>query len=216
MRRSICTSSLLYTDRYKEGWVMTLGRPREFDKETAIVQAMRLFWRKGYEGTSMSDLTDELGITRTSIYAAFGNKESLFLKVLDRYDQETAHFIDTSLNAPTSRAVAEGLLYGACAFHSETNNPAGCLMVHGALVGDDISEAVRKETRERRNRLTDRITERLARAQVEGDLRQNAKPAALARYLVSVLRGIAVEAASGAKPDGLRDVADIALTAWPS
>ena len=103
---------------------MTIGRPREFDPETAIVQAMRLFWRKGYEGTSLSDLTEELGITRPSLYAAFGNKEALFLKALDRYDQETSRFIEPALNAPTARELAEGLLYGACAFHSDADKPA--------------------------------------------------------------------------------------------
>ncbi|RVD59643.1 helix-turn-helix domain-containing protein, partial [Mesorhizobium sp. M7A.F.Ca.ET.027.03.2.1] len=75
-----------------------MGRPREFDTEKALVQAMRLFWRKGYEGTSLTDLTEELGITRPSLYAAFGNKEELFLKVLDRYDRETSHFIQNALD----------------------------------------------------------------------------------------------------------------------
>ena len=194
---------------------MTIGRPREFDPETAIAQAMRLFWRKGYEGTSLSDLTHELGITRPSLYAAFGNKEALFLKALDRYDQETSRFIEPALDAPTARKLAEGLLYGACAFHSDATNPPGCLMVHGALIGSDASASVRKETSHRRGLLRDRIAERLARAQADGELRAHADPRALAGYLVAVLRGIAVEAASGARPDDLRRIADIAMTALP-
>ena len=195
---------------------MTTGRPRQFDTETAIVQAMRLFWRKGYEGTSLSDLTEELGITRPSLYAAFGNKEALFLKVLDRYDQETSHFIQTALNAPTARALAEGLIYGACAFHSDAKNPPGCLMVHGALIGGEAGASVRKETNRRRGLLRDRIAERLKQAQAEGDLRADADADALSGYLVAILRGIAVEAASGAQPSGLRRIADIAMTAWPT
>ena len=194
---------------------MTIGRPREFDPETAIAQAMRLFWRKGYEGTSLSDLTGELGITRPSLYAAFGNKEALFLRVLDRYDRETANFIEPALNAPTARELAEGLLYGACAFHSDATNPPGCLMVHGALIGSDASASVRKETNHRRGLLRDRIAERLKRAQADGELRADADPRALAGYLVAILRGIAVEAASGARPDDLRRIADIAMTALP-
>ncbi len=194
---------------------MARGRPREFDTEKAIAQAMRLFWRKGYEGTSLSDLTAELGITRPSLYAAFGDKQALFLQVLDRYDSETARFIEPALNAPTARALAEGLLYGACAFHSDAKNPPGCLMVHGALVGGDAGAAVRRETGQRRRRLRDRIAERLTAAQAEGDLRADADPSALAGYLVAVLRGIAVEAASGAPASELRAIADIGMAAWP-
>src|SRR5690349_24142907 len=105
---------------------MTIGRPREFDADEAIAKAMRLFWRKGYDGTSLADLTAELELNRPSLYAAFGNKEALFLKVLDRYDLETSRFIEVALNAPTPRELAEGLLYGACAFHSDAKNPPGC------------------------------------------------------------------------------------------
>lgn len=194
---------------------MTIGRPREFDTDKAIVQAMRLFWRKGYEGTSLSDLTQELGIARPSLYAAFGNKEALFLKVLDRYDKETSRFMEAALNAPTARALAEGLVYGACAFHSDAKNPPGCLMVHGALVGGDTGASVREETNHRRSHLRDRIAERLRRAQTEGDLSEDADPSALSGYLVAVLRGIAVESASGAKADDLRRIAEVAMAAWP-
>ncbi|MBZ9675025.1 TetR/AcrR family transcriptional regulator [Mesorhizobium sp. ES1-1] len=194
---------------------MTLGRPREFDTEAALTKAMRLFWRKGYEGTSLSDLTDEMNITRPSLYAAFGNKEELFLKVLDRYDRETSSFIQAALDAPSARSVAEGLVFGACAFHSDKHNPAGCLMVHGALVGSDESVAMRKETSLRRGGLKDRITQRLKQAQTEGDLPQSTDPAALAGYLVAVLRGMAVEAASGASPADLKGIATVAMAAWP-
>jgi len=194
---------------------MTIGRPREFDTETAITQAMRLFWRKGYEGTSLSDLTEELGVTRPSLYAAFGNKEALFLKALDRYDRETSAFIEPALRAPTVRGLAEGLIYGACAFHCDAANPPGCLMVHGALVGGETSAPVRQEASHRRDLLRHRIEERLKRAKDEGGLHEDADPRALAGYLVTVLRGIAVEAASGARPDDLSRIADIAMAALP-
>jgi len=194
---------------------MTMGRPREFDTGTAVFQAMRLFWRKGYEGTSLSDLTDELGITRPSLYAAFGNKEALFLKALDRYDEETSSFIEPALEATTARELIKGLVYGACAFHADAQNPPGCLMVHGALIGGEASASVRRETNHRRNMLRDRIAKRLRRAQTAGDLPTNADPVALAGYVVTILRGIAVESASGAKPADLRRIADIAMGAVP-
>ena len=147
-----------------------IGRPREFDKSKAIDSAMLLFWRNGYEGTSISDLTETLGITRPSLYAAFGNKEQLFRTVLDRYDEGTAEFLSGSLDLPTAREVAEGLLRGAANFHTNPANPPGCLMVHGALVCSDEGDPLRRETRERRARLGESIRERLERALAEGDL----------------------------------------------
>jgi AcrR family transcriptional regulator len=191
------------------------GRPREFDVDDALDRAMLVFWRKSYEGTSISDLTEAIGITRPSLYAAFGSKEQLFRKVLDRYDQGTAGFLAGSIGAPTAREVAEGLLRGAANFHANTTNPPGCLMVHGALVGSDDSDPVRKETRSRRAQLTEAVRQRLSRALSEGDLRPGSDPGALAHYLVTVMRGMAVEAASGASGKELHRIVDLALAAWP-
>ena len=200
----------------EESGVVPIGRPREFDKSKAIDSAMLLFWRKGYEGTSISDLTETLGITRPSLYAAFGNKEQLFRTVLDRYDEGTAEFLTGSLDLPTAREVAEELLRGAANFHSNPANPPGCLMVHGALVGSDESDLLRRETRDRRARLREAIRERLERALAEGDLPARADPEALARYIVAVMRGMAVEAASGAKGRDLHQIVDMAMGAWPA
>jgi AcrR family transcriptional regulator len=129
-----------------------LGRPREFDLDTALEGAMMLFWRKGYEGASMSDLTAAIGVTKPSLYAAFGNKEQLFRKVLDRYDQRTVAFLSGSIRAATAREVAAGLLRGAAEFHANPANPPGCLMVQSALVGSGASGPARRETHSRRNR----------------------------------------------------------------
>ena len=176
---------------------------------------MLLFWRRGYEGTSLSDLTEALGITRPSLYAAFGNKEELFRRVLDRYDEGTAGFLVGSIEAATARAVAEGLLRGAANFHSDPNNPPGCLMVHGALVGSEASDPLRAETRDRRSRLEEAIRKRLERALADGDLAIGSDPTALARYIVAVMRGMAVEAASGASSEALHQIVDVAMSAWP-
>ncbi len=177
---------------------------------------MLVFWRKGYEGASMADLTASLGVTKPSLYAAFGNKEQLFCAVLDRYDKRTAHFLSGSIRAPTARGVAVGLLRGAAEFHANPANPPGCLMVQGALVGSDTAGSARRETRDRRNRLRGAIQERLERALHEDDLPRSAQPAVLARYLVAVMRGMAVEAASGASATELNEIVDVALTAWPA
>jgi AcrR family transcriptional regulator len=194
---------------------VSIGRPREFDLDVALENAMLVFWRKGYEGASMSDLTASLRVTKPSLYAAFGNKEQLFRKVLDRYDERTAGFLLGSIRAATAREVAAGLLRGAAEFHANPANPPGCLMVQGALVCSGASGPAR-ETRSRRTRLREAIQERLERAVYEGDLPSGANPVALARYLVAVMRGIAIEAAGGAGAAELHQIVDVALTAWPA
>jgi AcrR family transcriptional regulator len=200
----------------RESRTAPFGRPREFDLDEALDSAMLMFWRRGYDGASVADLTAALGIARPSLYAAFGNKDQLFQKVLDRYDLRTAGFLAGSLRAPTAREVVEGMLRGAANFHADPANPPGCLMVHGALVGPEESEAVRDETRARRSGLTDAIRERLERSLSEGDLPPGSNPRALALYIVAVMRGMAVEAASGAKGRDLHQIVDTAMRAWPA
>src|SRR5215470_17396797 len=106
-----------------------MARSREFDVDTAADQALRLFWTKGYEGTTLSDLTRAMGINRPSLYAAFGSKEELFRKALDRYAEGPAAFMREALDEPTARAVAERLLGGATDRATDRRNPRGCLMV---------------------------------------------------------------------------------------
>ena len=191
-----------------------MGRPREFDTEEAIARAMRLFWRRGYEGTSLTDLTEELGITRPSLYAAFGSKEALFLKALDLYE-ERAGYREAALAAPTARAYAQALLEGAADLHGDKNNPPGCLGVQGALACAPESDSIRKELIRRRSIGESIIRDRLKRAKVEGDLPADANPADLARYLSIVIYGITVQAAGGATRKELQSAAKLALKNWP-
>src|SRR5438094_4748444 len=111
----------------------TVGRPRAFDVDEALDQALRIFWRKGYAGASLPDLTRAMGINRPSLYAAFGNKEMLFRKALDRYAEGPAAYVCEALREPTARAVVERLLRGAIKLLTDPSNPGGCLAVHGAL-----------------------------------------------------------------------------------
>jgi AcrR family transcriptional regulator len=103
------------------------GRPREFCTDTALAAALRVFWSKGYEGTSLADLTEAMGITRPSLYAAFGNKEALFHKALDLYEQEKLEYMRAALEQPTARGVAETILRGALAMQTSPGEPKGCL-----------------------------------------------------------------------------------------
>jgi AcrR family transcriptional regulator len=191
------------------------GRPRAFDADKALDRAMRVFWRKGYEGASLPDLTRAMGVNRPSMYAAFGNKQELFKKALDRYAQGPAAYVCQALQAPTAREVAERLLRGAIEVQFNRRNPRGCLMVNGAVACGDAAEPVRQEMICRRKAGDEAIRQRFERSIVEGDLPKHADAASLAEYLVTVLRGMAVQATSGASRAQLERVAEIALQAWP-
>jgi AcrR family transcriptional regulator len=175
---------------------------------------MELFWRQGYEGTSLTDLTRELGLTRPSLYAAFESKEALFLKALDLYEAR-AGYRQAALAAPTAGAYARALLEGAADLHGDKRNPPGCLGVQGALVCAPQSDSIRKELIRRRKIGESIILDRLKRAKAEGDLPPDADPADLARYLSIVIYGITVQAAGGATRKELRSAAELALRSWP-
>jgi AcrR family transcriptional regulator len=176
---------------------------------------MELFWRHGYEGTSLADLTRELGLTRPSLYAAFESKELLFLKALDLYEAR-AGYRQAALAAPTASEYARALLEGAADLHGDKRNPPGCLGVQGALACAQQSDAIRRELIRRRKIGEGIIRDRLKRAKAEGDLPPDADPADLARYLSIVIYGITVQAAGGATRAELRCAAAIALRSWPN
>ena len=191
------------------------GRPRAFDPDTALERAMHVFWAKGYEGASLSDLTRAMRINRPSLYAAFGNKEQLFSKVLDRYMDGPLAYFGNALAAPKARDVIEQIFFSAARMAGDPTIPAGCLMVQGALAVGDAARSVRKEAVGRRIASEATLRRRLQRAKREGDLPQSADPADLARYVMTVLQGIAIQGANGASPVQLRRVAQVALRAWP-
>jgi AcrR family transcriptional regulator len=191
------------------------GRPRSFDPDAALERAMHVFWAKGYEGASLSDLTQAMRINRPSLYAAFGNKEELFRKVLDRYADGPLAYFSKALPAPKARNVIEQIFFGAAKMASDPRFPSGCLMVQGALAVGNAARSVRKEAAGRRAAGEVALRRRLQRAKREGDLPRNTDPAELSRYVMTVLQGMAVQGADGASSDQLRRVAQIALRAWP-
>ena len=194
---------------------MSLGRPRAFDLDKALDSALKVFWRKGYEGSSLPDLTEAMGINRPSLYAAFGNKEALFRKAIDRYIEGHANHVGEALKLPTARAVVERLLYASIDLITDSRNPRGCFMVQSALACGDTADSVRREMVKRRGAGERLLRERLKRALSEGDLPSGTDPAALARYVFVVLHGMAVQAASGASREELKKVAELAIRAWP-
>ena len=194
---------------------MRTGRPRGFCTDTALDRAMNVFWRKGYEGASLADLTEAMGINPPSLYSAFGSKEGLFRAVLERYDERRRDFMEKVIAAPDAQTVAKLFLEGVAEFAADTSglNPPGCLLVQsGSCANEDIPEAVAKHRAEKEAALR----QRFERARKEGDLPSDADPKTLARYLVAIANGICMQATTGASPKELQDIARMALASWPA
>lgn len=192
------------------------GRPRAFDEGAALEKAMYVFWRKGYDATSVSDLTAAMGINPPSLYAAFGNKESLFFRVLERYSEGPGAFVAKALAAPTAREVAERRLYGAIDAMRNPAHPLGCLVVQAAARRGDPKDPIGQKLFSVCEMAQQAFVQRFKRAKAEGDLPKSADPVALARYLDVVSQGLSIQAASGATRADLRKVVAIALEQWPS
>lgn len=193
-----------------------MGRTRTFDVDDALETAMIVFWRQGYDGTSMTDLTAAMGINRPSLYAAFGNKELLFRRALERYGELPSAYVGEALKQPTARQVAEHLLRGAADLHTAADTPAGCLAVHGAPTCAEQSTDIGRALIAFRQAGESAIRERLELARDEGDLPADADPAELTDYLRTVVYGMAVKAGSGSTRDQLERVIERAMRAWPT
>jgi AcrR family transcriptional regulator len=192
------------------------GRPREFCVEQALAQALRLFWERGYEGTSLTDLTEAMHVTRPSLYAAFGNKESLFRKALDLYEREKLSYIRRALEQPTARQVAETMLRGSMENVLSNEEPHGCLGVITSVACGAESQSVREEVVKRGAAGKRALTERFVRAKEEGDLPPHVDPEGLMRVLIAMLQGISVQASQGASRADLERLVESSLALWPS
>ena len=192
------------------------GRPREFCVDHALAQALRVFWEKGYDGTSLNDLTDAMGITRPSLYAAFGNKESLFRKALDLYEREKLDYIGKALEQPTARGVAEVMLRGSVDNVMSSNEPHGCLGVITSVACGPESQSVREDVVKRGEAGKRALAERFERAKAEGDLPSHIDPEGLMRVLIAMLQGISVQANQGATREELERLVESGLALWPS
>ena len=197
------------------GTAVRTGRPRSFCTDTVLDRAMTVFWRKGYEGASLADLTDAMGINPPSLYAAFGNKEGLFRAVLERYDARRQALMDRVIAAPDPHAVARLFLEGVADFSADTEgrSPPGCLLVQSGLSCSDadIPQALAEHRAEKERALR----ERFERDKKAGKLPKDANPATLASYLVAVANGMCVQASAGASRKELCDIIEVALAAWP-
>ncbi|MBX9791024.1 MAG: TetR/AcrR family transcriptional regulator [Pirellulales bacterium] len=194
---------------------MPSGRIRQFDIEEALDRALEVFWTRGYEGSTLPELTKAMGINRPSLYAAFGNKEQLFRKALDRYQTGPMSFLADALSKPTARAVAEAIFSGFVRMQRDRDKARGCLIVSGALAAGEEAETVRRELAQLRQAIVKTLRERFKGAVQDGDLPAGTDCATLARYTATVLGGLAVQAASGTTEKELRLVSAMAMRAWP-
>ncbi len=192
------------------------GRPLAFDQDIALDQALHLFWTHGYEGTSMAELTEALGINKPSIYAAFGNKETLFRKALDKYLKGPVAYVSAAMQEPTAKKVAAALLNNAVEVMTNPQNPSGCMVVQGALTCGQGAGLIQQELAGYRKHYEAALAKRFEQAKSEGDLPVNADPLALAKYLATLHQGLSVQATSGASREELQTVINIALKHWPN
>lgn len=192
------------------------GRPREFCVDTALAAALRVFWSKGYEGASLNDLTEAMGITRPSLYAAFGNKEALFRKTLDLYEEEKLCYMSKSLEQPTAREVARHLLRGSMENQTSKSEPHGCLGVISSVACGAEAECIRQEVLERGKVAKRALIERFERAKDEGDLPATADVEGLTSFIYAIMQGMAVQAGAGATRADLERLIDTSMAMWPS
>jgi AcrR family transcriptional regulator len=193
-----------------------VARPRVFDIEKAVQTATVMFWKNGYEQTSLANLTEEMGITPPSFYFAFESKDGLFRKVIEHYATTYLGFIEGAFRQPTARGVAETMLYGCADVYSNPSNPRGCLIMNCSLPSSETTISVRQELATQRKARRAKLKKRFQYAKASGDLPPDSDPEELARYVMSIGWGLAVEAQSGASRRELYRIVARAMQAWPT
>lgn len=191
------------------------GRPRSFDRDAALASAMQVFWVKGYEGASISDLTEAMGIGSPSLYAAFGSKEGLFSEAVELYGRTEGPTIwDPMEQAPTARAAFAGYLSATARSFTREDAPRGCLVALSALHGGNASPSVCDALRASRVGSQLGLKTRLDRAIAEGELPAGLDTASIAAFYMTVQQGMSIQARDGASYEVLQSVADNAMAAW--
>lgn len=193
-----------------------VGRPREFDRDEAVRRAMKLFWAKGYEATSLTELQDVMGgITAPSFYAAFGSKEALFREAVELYkDVEGAAIARALEEGLTARAAVEAMLRRSVASICSNDNPRGCLIVLGGVNCSSGNKGIEEFLREQRALREQALRRRLRQGIMDGDLPAGADVGGLANFYTSILDGLAMRAKDGASRKVLGRVVTYAMAAW--
>ncbi|WP_034088382.1 TetR/AcrR family transcriptional regulator [Streptacidiphilus albus] len=194
----------------------TRGRPRGFDRDAALDAALDLFWRHGYEATSISMLTKAMGISPPSLYAAFGDKRKLFSEATARYAETWGQYGTRPLaEEPTARAAIERMLREAAEGYTDPAHPPGCLVISAAVNVAEADAEVKQELRGFREQAKARIAQKIAEDVADGVLPAGTDAVALGRFYAAVIQGMDTQAADGATRAELDSIVDVALAAWP-
>ncbi|CAB3910272.1 MULTISPECIES: TetR/AcrR family transcriptional regulator [Achromobacter] len=191
------------------------GRPRNFDRAQALQKAMEVFWSKGYEGASLTDLTEAMGINSPSLYGAFGSKEGLFREAVELYrETEGGSARRALLAAPTARDAVQAMLLASAERFTAPGLPPGCMIVLGAPAGCDNQPGVGNFLGDNRREMQSRILARLNAGAAQGELPAGADLKGLAAFYTTVLHGMSIQARDGASRKTLQAVARQAMRAW--
>jgi len=190
---------------------MAKGRPRAFDPDEAVASVLPIFIEKGFEGATFGELIAAMGINPPSFYSAFGSKEQLFRRVIALYGAKGAPIVDAALAQPTAFRVIECLLRGSADAHTDPSRPPGCLFVQGALSCSDKASDIRNELAGRRAAIEPLLEQRLRKARQDHDESISGDPAKVARYVSTVINGLAVQSTSGSDRRALNEIVDITL-----
>lgn len=191
------------------------GRPLSFDTDEALERAMLAFWRSGYETTSIADLTAAMGVTPPSLYAAFGNKQALFLAAMRRYAGDPDALEQAMARAPTARQAVADMLHGAAVLYTGECTPPGCLLASAAATGSPDAAEVRAAVSAERRRIRQIVERRIIADIAAGQLPAETASAPLADLAIAVMQGMSVLARDGATREHLIAVGEAALNAWP-
>jgi AcrR family transcriptional regulator len=191
------------------------GRPRAFDRATALHRAMEVFWESGYDGASMTDLTSAMGINSPSLYAAFGCKEALFREAVAYYNETEGAAVAAALrDVPTAReAIAEVMRHQVISY-TEPDKPRGCMIVLAATTSTDRSQTVHEHLAEWRMATEDDFRRRIERGIADGDVPAHVDAATVAAFYNTVNQGMAIQARDGADRSKLSAIAESAISAW--
>ncbi len=193
-----------------------MGRPRTFDEDAVLEQALHLFWDRGYEGTALSVLLTRTKLTKSSLYKAFGSKEGLFQRVLDRYEDRHLSFRHEALAQESPRAIVAAILHGMVDLHAGDGTPPGCLGTNAALACSPAADAIRCQVAGGREAFREILRDRLAATAETAPLPFGMDPDVAASLVQTMIQGLAVQAKSGASKEELDRVADAFLMSWPS
>lgn len=199
-KKSIETSSIAKKSR---------GRPKKFDYEIASKQALELFWKQGFEGTSISDLSETLNMNRPSIYASFGNKHVLFETVLKKYMDNHLKFIDEAIAKDSLSEVFNTLFSHQISLLTQYEDPRGCLLVQAAASGSKGTQEIKELLTAQRKGIEAKLRKRIQLAQLKKDFPTKQSPSALAKGMMAIYEGISIEAASGSSKTELLNIAEL-------